>query len=513
MPRTPQPLHIFRKDVLHLWPETAVVVLLFAAFVWAAPSHWSGSEYAGLIGVLAFFLKAFLMPISWLVVISRLIQDESLVGDRQFWTSRPYHWPSLIAAKILYLLVFLYLPFLLMQIFLLKHAGLYPTTAIPALLHNLLLLTVIVVVPIAAISAVTSTFPRALLAFIGTIVYLIVIAALIVWMVFTRMPPPGLDDVATYLFVLLPFGALVFQYATRRTAISRAILIATPAVIGLLFLIPGASLIEHYYPASSKPKLGQLPDEFAPKSPREGTLAVLRGRVLLGLPVTIAGGDEEAHYAIEGIDTSVAALGVHYTSGFKTPSESTSLSAGIPFSIVPVVLPIYVFNNTGHAPADVHLALAVHQLTVDKPSTWKATAQPFSVPGNGVCSFSNDNPDAAPTCVYPFKQPQFSAVSAPLSASCGDPNAPKTVEEADLSGKINLLDFDPVVSTPMNFQSRQQQPGSSYVLCPGTPLTFLGAHDAGKSRLDVDLKQLILANYATHFAERAPRGTTPPPEQ
>jgi hypothetical protein len=512
MPRTPQPLHIFRKDVLHLWPETAVVLLLFLAFIWAAPSHWAGSEYATIIGILAFFLKAFLMPISWLVVISRLIQDESLVGDRQFWTSRPYHWPSLVAAKTLYLLVFLYLPFLLMQVFLLKHAGLFPTTVIPALLHNLLLLTVIVVVPIAAISAVTSTFPRALISFIVAVVYLIVIGLLIVWMVFTHMPPPGIDDAAIYLFVLLPLGALVFQYATRRTAISRAILIATPALIALIFLIPGAPLIKHFYPLASDPKLGQLPDEFAPKAPREGNLAVMAGRVQLGLPITVEGGDHEANYAIEGVDTTVAALGVHYTSGFKT-GEGTSLSAGIPFSLVPIVLPIDVFNQAGHVPADVHLALAIHQFKVDKPSTWKATAQPFSVPGNGVCSFSKDNPDAPPTCVYPFKQPQFSAVSASLSASCSDPNAPKTIEQADLSGKVNFLDFDPVISTPMNFQSRQQQPGASYVLCPGTPLTFLGAHDAGKSRLDVDLKQLILANYATHFAERAPRGSAAAPEQ
>jgi hypothetical protein len=511
MPRTPQPLHIFRKDVLHLWPETAVVILLFFAFIWAAPSHWTGSEYAGIIGILAFFLKAFLMPISWLVVISRLIQDESLVGDRQFWTSRPYHWPSLFAAKVLYLLVFLYLPFLLMQVFLLKHAGLYPTTAIPSLLHNLLLLTVIVVIPIAAISAVTSTFPRALLAFIGAVVYLIVIGAFIVWTVFTHMPPPGIDDVATYLFVLLPLAALLFQYATRRTVISRAILIATPALIALIFLIPGAPLILHFYPSSSEPKLGQLPDEFAPKSPREGNLAVIRGRVQLGLPVTITGGDNKANYAIDGVDASVAAPGVHYQTGFKT-SAGMSLSAGVPFSIVPVVLPVDVFNNAGHIPAEVHLALAVHKFEVDKPSTWKATAQSFSVPGNGVCSFPKDNPDAPPTCVYPFKQPQFSAVSAPLSASCADPNAPRMVEQADLSGKGTFLDFDPVISAPMNFQSRQQQQGSSYVLCPGTALTFLGAHDAGKSRLDVDLKQLILANYATHFTERTPP-PAPTPEQ
>ena len=133
-----------------------------------------------------------LMPVAWMVVIARLIQDEPLVGDRQFWTSRPYHWGSLLAAKVLYMVVFLYLPFFLMQVYLLKHAGLYPTTVIPALLHNLLLLTVLIIVPIAAIAAVTSTFPRLLLTVIAAIIYVVIVAVVFGIVVFQRMPAPHL---------------------------------------------------------------------------------------------------------------------------------------------------------------------------------------------------------------------------------------------------------------------------------------------------------------------------------
>ncbi len=70
----PQPLHIFRKDLVHLWPETLFVLLLFVAFAVAAPSGWTGSEYLVYVAILAFLLKI-LMPVSWLELIARAIQD------------------------------------------------------------------------------------------------------------------------------------------------------------------------------------------------------------------------------------------------------------------------------------------------------------------------------------------------------------------------------------------------------------------------------------------------------
>ena len=206
MTRPPQSLHIFRKDLLHLWPETLVVVLLFVAFAWTASSAWLHTQAAIASTLLGGFLKIFLMPVSWLVVITRLIQDESLVGDRQFWTSRPYHWAKLLAAKLLYLFVFLYVPFFLMQVFLLKHAGLYPTLALPALLKNLLLLTVIIVIPLAAIAAVTSTFARMLLSTVGAIIYLLIVSLGVVYLLLRRMPPPGLEYFLYGLIILLPFA-------------------------------------------------------------------------------------------------------------------------------------------------------------------------------------------------------------------------------------------------------------------------------------------------------------------
>jgi hypothetical protein len=518
MPRTPQPIHILRKDLTHLWPETLIVVGLFVAFAWASPSRWTGSqsEIVGLLGILAIFLKAFLMPVSWLVLVSRLIHDEPLVGDRQFWTSRPYQWLSLLASKLVFLLLFLYLPFLLMQIYLLKHAGLYPTTAIPELLHNLLLLTVIIVIPIAAISAVTSSFVKTLLSFIAAIVYLIILSLSIFFIVARRMPPPALEPLLTGLFIVLPAVALVYQYATRRTAIARAILIATPAVIALLLLVtPATALIEHAYPVSSTPKIAALPEGFGARAPEQGELLVLFHKVRIGIPFTVADADKDSNYVVTGIAATVDAPGVHWSSPYITPAQGARINAGSPISAVPLDVPLDVFNQIGHAPADVHLSITIQQVKADQPATWMASGSSFSVPGHGVCSFDPTRPDSTPVCRYPFKTPEVNFASAPLSPSCSDPSAEKQTGIAQMRSDSGFVDFDPVDTQPLSFSSPNGG-GAPGVLCPGTPISFVEGHNQAKFRLELDEKKLLLENYAVHIPPRQsrfPQGQPQPESQ
>ncbi len=511
----PQPLHIFRKDLLHLWPETIVVLILFAAFAWSAPSNWTHSEYAPLTALLAGFLKIFLMPISWLVVISRLIHDEPLVGDRQFWTSRPYHWAKLLAAKLLYLLAFLYLPFFLMQIYLLKHAGLYPTTVLPALLHNLLLLTVIIVVPLTALAAVTSTFARLLLSVLGGIIYFLVIAALVGYFIWQRMSPPSLQSILIAILILLPAIALVYQYRTRRTSISRLMLIGTPILVGILLLVtPATALIRHAYsPASGAdaPKLAGLPDELGPQGAPEGRLLVAHSDVQLGLPLTVTGVDSKSNYVLHGVAATIDAPGVHWTSPYLT-AFGQEINAYNPVTVVPVVLPLEIFNRIGKAPADVHLSLAADHLKAGDSSSWKTSSDhPFSVPGHGVCSYSAESPDDPPTCRYPLVVPDLNLASAQLTVgSCSDASAHKVPRRANLSAGPSMLDFDPVLTVPLSFSASRspEQPQQAF-LCPGTPLEFVNAKSQGNTRLEVELKQLSLDRFATRISDRSRQQVQP----
>ena len=48
----------------------------------------------------------------------------------------------------------------------------------------------------------------------------------------------------------------------------------------------------------------------------------------------------------------------------------------------------------------------------------------------------------------------------------------------------------------MKFQTGDPETKHRYALCSGTPINFLEAKDTGKLRLDTDVKQLVLPNYA-----------------
>ncbi len=98
-----QILHIFRKDARRHWPEILVSLVLIAVFVWYQPRKWTGQAIsirfvAGLLNILPA-----LLVLSWAFLIARLVQGELLVGDRQFWITRPYDWYKLLASKLLIL--------------------------------------------------------------------------------------------------------------------------------------------------------------------------------------------------------------------------------------------------------------------------------------------------------------------------------------------------------------------------------------------------------------------------
>ena len=119
-----QVLHIFSKDIRHLWKEIAISFSILAIYVWRASERWDPENmFAQDFSQLAEQLVPFLLVFSWWVLLIRAIQDERLVGDRQFWVTRPYRWVELFSSKILFALVFIHLPLLICQLIMLRLAG------------------------------------------------------------------------------------------------------------------------------------------------------------------------------------------------------------------------------------------------------------------------------------------------------------------------------------------------------------------------------------------------------
>jgi hypothetical protein len=85
-------LHIFKKDARRFWPEILVSLAITGALVRAYPLEWvqeasMQSVFGGSLfswNLLSRSLTV-LIPVSWWLLVSRVVHAERLVGDRQYW--------------------------------------------------------------------------------------------------------------------------------------------------------------------------------------------------------------------------------------------------------------------------------------------------------------------------------------------------------------------------------------------------------------------------------------------
>src|SRR5882762_5973473 len=124
-----QILHILKKDIRRHWPEILVSLGLLALYTNRALDPWPNllDSYAFSPSLYFFVVTGkYVAPaliVFWLFLVIRVVQGESLVGDRQWWTTKPYDWWQLLLAKLLFIFVFVSVPLFHVQLLLLHHAG------------------------------------------------------------------------------------------------------------------------------------------------------------------------------------------------------------------------------------------------------------------------------------------------------------------------------------------------------------------------------------------------------
>jgi len=226
-------LVVFRKDVRHLWPQIAAVSALMALAAVFDPTYrgWQAPYFD--------LLPSLMLPLAcWLLAISA-IHQEALIGDRQYWLTRPYSWRELLAAKFLFLAAFLNLPLLL------YHAGVYAAVGVPladhfgALLWRQVFFTAFYVLPAAGLGAITRNLGRALVVILlGGVGFLVATAA---HLFIVRRPLPFGQETDAGAVVaraaVLAAGVsalLLLQYAWRKTGASRVVVGAGAAALLLM---------------------------------------------------------------------------------------------------------------------------------------------------------------------------------------------------------------------------------------------------------------------------------------
>jgi hypothetical protein len=116
-------LHILLKDARRFWWEIAVTLGLLASV-----ARMDATRVGFIPGAMEGWLNL-ILPAVWAYLVALVIHDEALVGDRQFWLTRPYPWPALLVAKALFVLVFIHFFSFAVDVAILASRGFEPLAA------------------------------------------------------------------------------------------------------------------------------------------------------------------------------------------------------------------------------------------------------------------------------------------------------------------------------------------------------------------------------------------------
>jgi hypothetical protein len=488
--------HIFVKDARHLRWEIAISLVLMVAYVVVAPVLWKPRGGGGadamviqeLQGVAS--ILGMLVGVSWWILVTRVVQSESLVGDRQWWITKPYEWNQLLGGKLLFVGAFLFLPIVIAKGVVLAEGGFTPFAWLPGLGYSLVLFAAYLILPLMAIAMVTSTFARATLTILGVLVAFVAIEAIVaisrvggftVW--WTGWPTLA-------ILLCAACGGIGLQYARRATWITRLILAGGLVLVSVAFALPGDSaLIALTYPQAAAPL--QLSYDAGSKVTNYSQSSGSR-RIGIGVPVQVSGIAAGRAVNLDAMQvTAEAADGRRWKSDWESLWGVRYRSDTDPSLTPPLPLQIdrAFFQAEQRKPVTLHLRFAVTELRASTPIRIAMPTHDFAVPGFGICmpldaDGLGDYTDLH--CRNALRQPSATFVEVQWSdAKCGgDGASPGTLIPGHawvgvLTSEPATLGLNAVeeVGFDSGLTNRERQiPGSSGTepryLCPGSPITF-----------------------------------------
>lgn len=494
-----QIVHIFRKDTRRFWLEILASFTALAIYVVHYPARWNGVQYPLPYRQLDDNWMMGVVAVAWWLLIARLIHAESLVGVNHFWLTRPYERKNLLAAKALFVGVWIYVPFAIAQMLVLTEAGFSPLGRASGWLSMLALYSGVFIVPLIAIAALTASFARMALAVFGS--YLAAIACF--WIAnrsevhAVSVYSHGYGTMVPYshFFVVVMFafvgGAAVvlLQYATRRVWLSRML------AVGLAVLGAGGALalsrmpqreVDRQYPAASSGVAGELQLAFAPKPSNPLMVGVWPNNVFITFPIDLSGVPEGAAVEVDNMQFSMdTADGQHWTSPWRQ-LNTTPFLPGTHAPSLPFILSRKDYERLKSVPVTLHVALAVTELRAGSATTATIANPNFPVSGFGVCSTQwEEQSQNFLLCRSEFGELPLTYVTAAFSNnSCsGLQPQPQPADMRTFAEWMGKAYADPIdaSSDPVRltfadsgaYDNRGHLHGTrGLALCPGTPAQF-----------------------------------------
>lgn len=499
-----QILHILRKDARQHWREIALYIVVLVAYAWHQISLPAESDFVFLAFSFISEWLSWMVPIASALLIVRAVHAESLVGDRQFWVTRPYEWKKLLAAKLIFVFAFVNVPLLILQIFLLLKAGYSPFSYVPGLLWLQLMWALMVVLPAVILATVTASIGQFVFAVLGLFIYFMSLVGLA-----SSVPVlsvEGAYSVPVSIGSLILSGAaltaILWQFARRRTARSRILLASVAVVYPIIILIaPYKVLIAHHYPVarSGEPLPVQLAfDPAKPTSHKGGYLE--KDKVHIQIPWLVSGIPEGSVVYLRGtMETIHAPGGLEWGSGWHGAYED--LLVNRPHTQTVITLDRDFFERVKSTPVKLSITLALESMRSSETVRIVTSAGQFRMPGDGRCS-PRPAADNEVTCLFPpkFTLQLVSALSDELTCS---PREGETPPPAGTVGygwtSIFPVGINPVTTDPLWVSDWGKVEGHYYYLrriCPGTPLTiYTGWKDSLPFRTGLEINGILLSDY------------------
>lgn len=506
-----QALHIFRKDVRHLWPEISIAVLLAASLGFAiARQRESLNDTQGTQGV-AVSLLTNLLPLAWAVLIARLIHSEPPASDRSFWLTRPYSRASLLAAKALAIVAFVNLPKLVSDMVVLRVYGFSITTELGGLLWTQVLLTGIFVLPIAALCTVTTGFVQLLIVVFALCLPVIgsnmLPISFDIWMPWfalewTRLCAAGLVIAAAALAIV------VWQYTRRKT--TRARLLAGAAVVSaflvlLLFPWKTAFALQSHL---SRPSIDASAIHVGYDSQLSWAVHALVNKdktVELQVPLRVTGVPDQLDVVGEGISATMeVSSGEVWRSGREPRRYLQSSDLKSFFTVVDYSVYERIRNHPIHIRGSLYLTLYGNRRSVALPIRNGYMFQ--QTPGVGLCAVARTGDSMVLTCRSTFgSKPDlvtFHIIEA-LQTIGGTPEVlnsmtyPRAVSYSPFPAEPNLIPVSGLIQTAKVFSSVRNFDGRDFTFeVLGVNATAL--EPVAHLRKDFDIRDVRFSEHEVH---------------
>jgi hypothetical protein len=478
---------IFRKDGHRLWVEILVSVIALGLLTW---TEWQLSTsardprwYNNLVPVVVVFL-------SWWFLVVRLIHGDALVGDRQFWVTRPYKWYELLAAKALFMIGCVGVPLLISQIVLLiwARAPVLPNLTKVILDTGGALLAGIL--PVAALAAITRNLSRWL---VCSVVLILVMIGM-VWLdsVIPNSHVSTGTNIADYiqavLFASLTVLGITIRYARRHSRWGFVAIAAAIAALPIaMVLTPYRAIIDARFPivdVSRVPFLVKFAPTMVPIPSGHGNPD--GPRMSVAIPMQISELSKDCLPRVDGVMISIDLPG-----GKRWDSEWQSAYQPVPqdgeILLLTLAVDRNVYERVSAESIPVRLSVALSQY--ENRSRRRVIAyRTFELAEVGTCWLGG----------FGFGIECRSTASTPplllAEVNNDERTCPQDSTVLDVKNKISRsLDsaYAPGPLTPLVLRTFSVGP-----VCPGTPVEFSAPELVRRFRIEVPLGSLRLREFA-----------------